>query len=231
MRKKNKGQLKRETGTGTSFHSASCKTTGTPATPSPCATYISTPGPEDDFCSCHRLDAPPSPVLNLHIHEWIKVTHTHSSLDNIFSNLFYNICQVGSYSFSSLSQNNGKPSTVLTSLLILLSSSHACFEKQLYKHNMRFPITIYHQFMWHCSIFGSALLFSIFNNLLALLATAAKAQLSGRVQHRVYHRVNCSIKILSANLPHLNEWNSETLSKTYHIYVFLWLHLHFYQHT
>lgn len=54
-----------------------------------------------------------------------------------------------------------------------------------------------------------------FNNLLAFLATAAKAQLSGRVHHHVYHRVNCPVKILNANLPHLNERNSENTQQNF----------------
>lgn len=84
------------------------------------------------------------------------------------------------------------------------------------KHNMRLPITIYHRFMWHCSIFCAVLFFAIFNNLLALLVTAIKAQLSGRALHHVYCRFNCSIKFLNANFPYLNEWNSKTHDKPFH---------------
>lgn len=162
------------------------------------------------------------------LHSWVDQSHshtclTHSSPDNIFSNLFCNICQAGSYSFSSLPQNNGNNFFSFFSWYLFFCSHFFLKKKKLFKHNMRFPISIYHWIMWHCSIFGSGLFFAIFNNLLALLATAAKAQLSGRV--------HCSIKILNANLPHPNKWNSKTLSKTFHICMFLWLHSHFYQHT
>lgn len=99
------------------------------------------------------------------------------------------------------------------------------------KHNTRLPITIYHWFMRHCSVFYAVLFFAIFNNLLALLATAIKAQLSGRALHHVYHRLNCSIKFLNANLSYLNERNSKTHDKSFHACVFLRLHSHFYKHT
>lgn len=84
------------------------------------------------------------------------------------------------------------------------------------KHNMRLPITIYHGFMWHCSIFCTVLFFAIFNNLLALLVTVIKAQLSSRALHHVYCRFNCSIKFSNANFPYLNEWNSKTHDKPFH---------------
>lgn len=92
---------------------------------------------------------------------------------------------------------------------------------------MRYPITIYHWFMWHCSIFYTVLFFAIFNNLLAFLATAIIKPSSLTGPFIVYHTLNCSIKFLNANLPYLNEWNSKTHNKSFHVCVFLWLHSHF----
>lgn len=133
------------------------------------------------------------------------------------SNLSF-VSQVGNYSFSSLSQNNGKLSTTIFSTTSLLMSCLPLISvlRMVSKCNMRLPITIYHWFMWHCSIFYIVLFFAIFNNLLALLGTAIKAQLSGRALHHVYHRLNCSIKFLNANLPYVNEWNSKTHDKSFH---------------
>lgn len=72
MRKKNKGQLKGETGTGTSFPFSLLQG----HMDSSCAQLFchiqNTLGPKDDLCSCHPLKTPQSPVLNLHVHEWIS---------------------------------------------------------------------------------------------------------------------------------------------------------------
>lgn len=93
--------------------------------------------------------------------------------------------------------------------------------------SMRLTVTTHHWFMWNCTSFCTVLFLTVFNNLLALLYTATKAQLSGRALYHVYCRFNCSIKFLNASLPYLNKQNCKTHDKSFHVCVFLWLHSHF----
>lgn len=104
--KRTKDNWKEKQAQEQAFHSASCKATWTPAVPSFSATYLSTLGLRMTSISCSE----PS-------HSRMDQSHPHASLtcsspDTIFSNLFNNICQAGNYSSPSLSQNNGKPSTI-----------------------------------------------------------------------------------------------------------------------
>lgn len=46
------------------------------AVSSPSVIYLSAFGHEDHLCSCHPLKTLQSPVLNLHVHERIKITYT-----------------------------------------------------------------------------------------------------------------------------------------------------------
>lgn len=103
----------------------------------PSVTYFSTLGHEDHFSSRHPLKTLQSPVLNVHIQEWMNVTNTliHSSPDHMFSNLLYVslFLKYATTVFSVFLQLLFLTS-LLVFLLLLISVSRI-----LSKHNMRPP--------------------------------------------------------------------------------------------
>lgn len=169
-----------------------------PAVSSPSVTYLSALGHKAHLCSCHPLKMLESPVLNLHLSSkngWKSLTHSsHPRHARPYIQQPVG-SQAGTYIFFPAFLKTMESILQLLFLISLLKTLLPLISvlRILSKHNTRPAITISHWFMWHCSIFYTVLFFAIFNNLLALLATAIKAWLSGRVLHHVYCRFNCSI--------------------------------------